>query len=157
MTSFIALDYSATHPGVNRIESAIDAAQQLRPQFSGTRGLAKLLLSAMVAAVMVVAYQVMDSVAEGHLLVIWTAMWAIAFVGLALFAGTAVRFAAQIRSGLDAWSQRIARNSADDRLLRTARADPRVMADLQAAITRSETDTSSGPVVSSYVRQRYYI
>jgi ABC-type multidrug transport system fused ATPase/permease subunit len=145
MTSFVHIDYSTTHPGVNRVELAIDAAQQLRQQFSGTRGLAKLLLSAVVAAVMVVAYQVMDSVAEGHLLVIWTAMWAIAFVALALFAGTAVRFAAQIRAGFDVWSQQSAQKSADERLLRTARSDPRVMADLQAAITRSETDNSSQP------------
>ena len=153
MSSFITLEYSATHPGVNRIESAIDAAQQLRPQFSGTRGLAKLLLSAVVAAVMVVAYQVMDTVAEGHLLVIWTAMWAIAFAALALFAGTALRFAAHIRSGLDAWSQGIASSSADDRLLRMAYSDPRVMADLQAAITRSETDAASQRTASGQARQ----
>ena len=71
MTSFVHLEYSTQHPGVTRVESAIVAAQHLRQGFSSTRALAKLLLSAIAAAVMVVAYQVMDSLAEGHLLVMW--------------------------------------------------------------------------------------
>ncbi|UUZ65400.1 hypothetical protein LP417_13210 [Polaromonas sp. P1-6] len=83
MTSFVNIKYSTQHPGVARAESAIDAVKQLHQGFSGTRGLATLLLSAMAAAVMVVAYQVMDSVTEGHLLVMWIALWAVAFAVLA--------------------------------------------------------------------------
>ena len=71
MTSFVTIKYSTQHPGVARVESALDAARQLRQGFSGTRGLATLLLSAMAAAIMVVADQVMDSVTEGHLLLMW--------------------------------------------------------------------------------------
>ena len=138
MTSFVHLEYSNQHPGVTRVESAIDAAQHLRQGFSGTRGLAKLLLSAVAAAVMVVAYQVMDSVAEGHLLVIWIAIWAVAFASLALFAGTTRRFAVRLKSGLDAWSLSVAEARADERLWAMAKSDARVMADLQTAITRSE-------------------
>ena len=65
MTSFVNIKYSTQHPGVVRAESAFGAVRQLGHAFSGTRGLATLLLSAIAAAVMVVAYQVMDSVAEG--------------------------------------------------------------------------------------------
>jgi imidazolonepropionase-like amidohydrolase len=79
MTSFVNIKYSTQHPGVVRAESAFGAVRQLGHAFSGTRGLATLLLSAVAAAVMVVAYQVMDSVTEGHLLVMWIALWAIAF------------------------------------------------------------------------------
>lgn len=137
MTSFVHLEYSNQHPGVARVESAIDAARQLRPRFTGTRGLAKLLLSAVVAAIIVVAYQLMDSVAEGHLLVLWTSMWAVAFVCLALFAGVALRTAASLRAGLDAWSRSIAEAKADQRLWEVAQHDPRVMAELRAARERS--------------------
>ena len=138
MTSFVHLEYSTKHPGVARVESAIDAAQHLRQGFSGSRGLAKLLLSAIAAAVMVAAYQVMDSLAEGHLLVMWVGLWAVAFVALAVFANTTRQLAAHIKAGLDGWSRRLAEARADERLWAMAKVDPRVMADLQHAIMRSE-------------------
>jgi len=138
MTSFVNIKYSTQHPGVARVESAIDAAKQLRQGFSGTRGLATLLLSAMAAAVMVVAYQVMDSVTEGHLLVMWMALWAVAFAALALFAGTARNLAARLKAGLDSWSRSLAEARADQRLWAMAKTDARVMADLQAAMLRED-------------------
>ena len=138
MTSFVNIKHSMQHPGVARLESAIDAAKQLRRGFSGTRGLAALLLSAIAAAVMVVAYQVMDSVAEGHLLVMWIGLWAVAFAALALFAGTARNLAARVLAGLDTWASSIAQGRADMRMWEAARTDPRVMADLRVAISRKE-------------------
>jgi hypothetical protein len=147
MTSFVHLDYSNQHPGVARVESAIEAAQQLRHGFSGTRGLATLLLSAVAAAVMVVAYQVMDSVAEGHLMVVWIALWAVAFAVLASFAGTARNAAVRIKAGLDAWSRSMAASRADERMWSVAQSDPRVMADLRIAVTREEAEPAPLPVV----------
>ena len=142
MTSFVHLEYSTQHPGVARVESAIEAAQQLRRGFSGTRGLATLLLSAVAAAVMVVAYQVMDSVAEGHLLVLWIGLWGVAFATLAVFAATARSVALSLKARLDGWSRNVAAKRADERLWAMAKTDARVMADLQCAISRNETDNS---------------
>lgn len=138
MTSFVHLEYATKHPGVARVESAIDAAKHLKQGFSGTRGLAKLLLSAIAAAVMVAAYQVMESLAEGHLMVIWVGLWAAAFVALAIFANTTRQLAARIKAGLDGWSRSLAETRADERLWAMAKVDARVMADLQQAITRRE-------------------
>ena len=138
MTSFVHLEYSTKHPGVARVESAVEAAQHLRQGFSGTRGLAKLLLSAIAAAVMVVAYQVMDTMAEGHLLVLWIGLWAVAFVTLAIFANTTRELAIRMKAGLDGWSRSVAAARADERLWAMAKVDSRVMADLQLAISRSE-------------------
>lgn len=138
MTSFINTKYSTEHTGAARVESAIHAASQLRQGFSGTRGLAALLLSAIVASIMVVAYQVTDSVAEGHLLVIWMALWAVAFAGLALFAGTARNLAVRTVAALDAWSQTMAEARADIRMWEAAKNDPRVMSDLRVAMARQE-------------------
>lgn len=149
MTSFVNIKYSTQHPGVARAESAIDAVKHLRQGFSGTSGLATLLLSAMAAAVMVVAYQVMDSVTEGHLLVMWIALWAVAFAVLAVFANTARHLAARFKVGLNDWSRSLADARSDQRLWATAKADARVMADLQAAMSRQEAETDAKTEVTS--------
>lgn len=148
MTSFVNIKYSTQHPGVARAESAFGAVRQLAHAFSGTRGLATLLLSAIAAAVMVVAYQVMDSVTEGHLLVMWIAVWAVAFAVLAMFAGAARNAAVSLKAGLDSWSRSVAEARADQRLWQAARNDPRVMADLQMALLRVQADAEVAAVVA---------
>jgi hypothetical protein len=130
MTSFINAKYSDHHRGADRAESEVDAAQQ----FSSTRGVALLLLSAMAAAVMVVAYEVMDTTAEGHLLVMWMGVWAALFAVLVLLAGMALR----LKGRLDAWSYRVAQARADQRLWAMAKQDSRLMSDLQLAMMRKE-------------------
>ena len=92
------------------------------------------------AAVLVVGYQVMDSVAEGHLLVLWIALWLVSFAALALLSGTVSRLIEMTRSGLDGWAQRQARDRADQRLWRLAKSDSRVMADLQMAFSRQNAE-----------------
>ena len=139
MTSFVHLEYSTQHPGVARVESAIASAQAIKRSFSGTRSLATLLLSAMAAAVMVVAYQVMDSMAEGHLLVLWIGLWLVAFATLAACASTSRALAAGIKASLDGWSRNLATRRADERLWAMAKTDARVMADLQCAMQRGDT------------------
>jgi hypothetical protein len=145
MTSFVHVEYSKDHPGVARMEAAVESAQHIGRGFSGMRVLTTVLLSAMAAAVMVVAYEVMDTVAEGHLLVMWIALWAAAFVSLAVFAVPARNLATQLKVGLDDWSRALAEARADQRLWAAAQSDTRVMADLQAAIGRQdqEIDTAS--------------
>ena len=142
MTSFVHLEYSNRHPGVARVEAAIDSAassaQHIKRNFSGARGLATLLLSAIAAAVMVVAYQVMDSMAEGHLLALWIGMWAVAFATLALCATAARALAVNVKASLDGWSRNLAAKRADERLWAMAKTDARVMSDLQAAISRHD-------------------
>lgn len=138
MTSFVNINYPAEHPGVVRFESAVGAARQLRQGFDSTRSLAGLLLAAIVAAMVVVADQLVENWAEGHLLAAWVAMWVIAFCVMALFAGTARRLATRVVTSLDAWSRAVAQARADVRLWEAAKADPRVMADLQVAMARQE-------------------
>ena len=149
MTSFVNIKYPAEHPGVARFESAVGAARQLRTGFDSTRGLAGLLLAAIVAAMVVVADQLVENWAEGHLLVAWVAMWAVAFSVIALFAGTARHLATRVLTALDAWSSAIAQARADVRLWEAAKADPRVMADLQVAMSRAESGMEALAVPSA--------
>ena len=156
MTRFIDSNYSTHHQGADRVESLIDAAYEVRRNFSGTRGLATLLLSALTAAVLVVAYQVMDSVAEGHLLAMWMALWIVAFAALALFAGTTRQLAARVKNSLDGWSRNRAKERADQRLWSMALQDSRLMAELRMAVTRGEeeAETASPILLAGAARAR---
>ena len=144
MTSFVHLEYSNQHAGVDRVEwaikSAASSAQQIKRNFFSTRSLATLLLSAIAAAVMVVAYQVVDSMADGHLLMLWIGMWAIGFATLAAFANTAREAAVGAKASLDSWSRNIATKRADERLWAMAKTDARLMTDLQAVMSRKSAD-----------------
>ena len=151
MTSFVHIEYSNQHPGVARVESAISSAQQIKRRFSGTRGLATLLLSAIAAAVMVVAYQVMDSMAEGRLMVLWIGLWAVAFSTLAVCASTARTLAASIKASLNGWSRNLAVRRADERLWAMAKTDARVMADLECAMSRSNAGHDSRDIGLRFV------
>ena len=152
MTSFVDITYSTQHPGVARVESAIQAAKQLRQGVLGKRGLMALLLGAITVAFMSIAYLVMDSVAEGHVMVLWIGFWALAFAVLVLFGGTSARLGARLLAGLDGWSRSLAEARADRRLWAMAQGDAHLMAVLQAALLRKEAlaeDTPLQPAITA--------
>jgi len=153
MTNSVHLEYSNQHPGVDRFGSAIASAKQIKRHFFSTRSLAMLLLSAIAAAVMVVAYQVMDSMADGHLLVLWTGLWAVAFATLAVCANTARHVVLKAKTSLDQWSRNIAAKRADERLWAMAKTDARLMADLQAVISRNAPEDEGLRFVAPDVRK----
>ncbi len=132
MTTFTHTDFPTEHRGVARAEAAFEAAGRLGQGFKGARGVAALLLAAAVSAVLVMAGRLMDS--GNGLLATWLVTW----VALVLFAAPARRLAAALARGLEDWSVAIAEARADQRLWAVARADARVMGDLQAAMSRAE-------------------
>lgn len=138
MTNFVHVEYPSHHPGVDRFENVVAAAGQMRKGFDSTKGLAAMLLAAMVAALVVVADQLVDTWADGHLLAGWVVLWVVGFAAIALLADTARRVASRAMKALDGWSRRVARQRADERLWELARKDGRVMADLQAARSRED-------------------
>jgi hypothetical protein len=143
MASFVHVEYPTSHPGVERFESAVAAASRLKKGMDGTKGLAAILLAAMVSALLVVADQLVDTWAEGHLMAAWVLLWIVAFGAIALLAPTTRHLSGSLVRGLDAWSRRMARQRADERLWEMALKDPRIMADLHAAKTRAESATPS--------------
>ncbi len=138
MTSFVHLNYANEHPGVQRAEAVAEAVGRLRRGFDSTKGLAAMLLAALVAALMVVADQLVSVWADGYLLASWVTLWAIAFAALALMAPTAHRVASSMSAALQAYVIRRTNARIDERYWASAKSDPRIMADLQAAILRSE-------------------
>lgn len=136
--SFIHLEYSTQHAGVERMARAMRSASVLSRRLDAPRGLAGVLLAAMVATLVVVAEQLMETWADGHLLAAWMLAWVVGFAALALLAPTARSLAGRVMAALDGWSQDVARHRADNRLWDLARTDSRVMADIQSAATRTQ-------------------
>jgi hypothetical protein len=104
---------------------------------TSSRALASLLLAAGVSALVVLADQLMESWAERHEIASWLVLWGIAVVAIALLRGITRILARKAMVGLDHWSAGVAQRRADARLLSMAQTDPRLMADLQAALDRS--------------------
>jgi hypothetical protein len=134
---FVHLEYSTVHPGVARAEQVVQNVRDIRNNFSGPGSLSTLLLAAVVAAMVVVADQLIDTWADGHLLAAWVTLWAVGFVAVGLFAGASRELASRLMAGLDAWSARVAQRRADERLWAIAQTDARLMADLQGAMNRN--------------------
>lgn len=136
------LPSSSTLLGLN--PSAGHLAQgtyRARRRFDGSRGLAAMLLAAAVAALVVLADQMISSWADGHLFLGWVALWVVVFAGLALFADAARSLAGRTLRSLDGWSRSLAEARAEARLWDIARTDPRLMGELMQARTR---DADSG-------------
>jgi len=135
---FVHLEYPTFHPGVARAERVVQNVRNITTGFNGPRSLSALLLAAVVAAFVVVADQMMDTWADGHLLAAWVALWAIGFATLGLFAGVARDMGGKFWAGMDAWSARAAQRRADERMWFMAQTDARLMAELHSAISRDD-------------------
>ncbi len=136
MTSFVHTDFPTSHPGVERIENALATAKATVKNFDSARGLATLLLAATVAALLVVANQVIEAWSDGHLLMAWVALWAVAFAALALLARPARHFARSLRPAFAAWNAARIAQVEERKMWELASADARLMADISAAMSR---------------------
>jgi hypothetical protein len=132
MTSFAHVTYPAEHPGVRRAERVVQAARALAKT---TPAGASLLLAAIVAALLVVANQLVDTWTDGHLLAAWMVMWIVAFVALALFAAPVRRVSADLQLWLKNAAAKRRQVAEDAKLWQVALNDERVMADLSRAMS----------------------
>jgi hypothetical protein len=125
------------HAGVARLHAGYRSVRGLVRSFTSIRGLSTMLLGAMVALLVLVADRVMDAWAEENLLMGWIALWAVAFFAMSLLAGAVRGAAARMVNAMNAWSARVARARADERLWESACRDPRIMAEIQQAQSRA--------------------
>ena len=148
MTSFVHVDQPTSHPGVDRAEALFSWARGTRRNFEGARGLAALLLAAIVSSLLVVADRLMSTSAEGGLLAGWLVLWVVAFGALAFFADTARSMSLHTIGFFKQVAERRAANRADAQFLAFAQRDSRIMMDLVAAAGRQEEESSDAPVAS---------
>lgn len=144
MTSFIQPTHVTQHRGVERLEMALDNVRALRGPLA--RGQRAMLWAAMVSALLVVADQMIETWVDGHLLAAWVALWLLSFVGLTVFAFPLRKLVTGAAATLLLWSQRQARARADAQLWALAKADPRVMADLDAAYAHAELESQQDSI-----------
>lgn len=102
-----------------------------------SKTLAGVLLSAVLASLMVVADQVIENWADGHLLLGWVALWSLVFGTLAFCARPLRRASMAAAQAINAWVVSVRQSREDARLWEYARMDPRVMDELYAAVARS--------------------
>ncbi|WHZ09871.1 MAG: hypothetical protein OJF60_000310 [Burkholderiaceae bacterium] len=123
-----------------------------------SRALAALLLAASVAALIVVADQLVSSWSDDNLFVAWVVMWAVAFAALGLLSSPARRLAGRLVVRLDARSERAAQKRALAHYLEAARQDPRIRADLQYALDAAEWRSEGQPEAAAEIAEtRRYI
>ena len=132
MNSFVLPSRTAT------VAPAIAGVQPAAPRLDGAKGLAAMLLAAMVAALVVLGDQLINTWADEHLLVAWIALWVVVFSAVALLASSARQLASRVLANAAVRRERARQVRADDQLWALAQGDARVMADLRAAISRAE-------------------
>ena len=137
-------NFTQQYGSAYRLESPVSAAKKpARQGLSRSRGLFAVLFSAVTAAALVVSYEVMDSVQESHLLIMWMALWYVAFAALAMLGGTMRRMSQRLMASVAQWRRHLASQRADKCLWDLAKSDPRLMADLQAARLKQEGDVKA--------------
>jgi hypothetical protein len=137
MTSFVHTEYPAKHPGVDRAEHVIESLARATAPFEGARGVASLLLAALVAALLVVANEVIETWSDGHLLAAWISLWLVAFAALALLAHPVRLVAVRTPTALRRWVAARRQAAQDAQMWACAQRDPRLMADLQRALDQA--------------------
>lgn len=152
MTSFVHVDQPQVHPGVHRAEVLFDRFSEARRHAGSSRHLLLLLLVAVLASAMVVVDTLVSNWNEASLLAAWVALCATVFAALALYADVFRAGAARVAAVYRSAAARHAASQADARFFATAQNDPRVMHELQAAISRrsseAEVAAAGKPVAS---------
>jgi hypothetical protein len=136
MSKFVHLDVSTSHPGVERLENAAAYLSTQRARFSPSRTMAAMLVTALVAALLVVANQLIETITDGHLFAAWIGLWAVGFAVMALLTEPALRSARALRLAASNWAQARRLAAQDEKLWKSALQDARVMADIRAAMSR---------------------
>lgn len=127
---------SSTHPiSVSPVAASVPARAQAS---EASRTLAGMLLAASLAALLVVADQVIDTWTDGHLLAGWVALWTVAFAALAFLAPPLRKVAAYAAGGFMGHLAERRAERAEAQMWEMARHDPRVMEEIRAAMSRHE-------------------
>ena len=138
MTSFVQPELPRMHEGADRFASAIDWAGKTLSRIGSPAGMASLLIAGGLAAVIVVAEQVVSAWTDGHLLAAWIAMWLIVFGLIAVFSSAIRAWPVQWQARIQVRRQQAAEREADARTWAAALEDPRLMAELDCALLRAQ-------------------
>jgi hypothetical protein len=114
-------------------------SQLPREQVEASRTLSGMLLAAVLSALLVVADQVIDTWVDGHMLAAWVALWTVAFAALALLAPPLRKVSTVLATRISASVQAYKVRRMEEKMWEYAHFDPRIMAELQHAWLRSQS------------------
>jgi hypothetical protein len=121
------------------VSAALTRKSTARPEkIEASRALSGMLLAAVLAALLVVAEQLIDTWADGHMLAAWVALWTVAFAGLALLVPPLRKVSGVVALAITAWSYARQERRMEETLWEYAQRDPRIMSELQQALMRSQ-------------------
>lgn len=153
-TSFVHVDQPTQHPGVARAENVVSQLKQARGRLNGARGLAAGLTAAVVAAILVVVDRMASNLENGEMLAMWAVLSALLFVALAVGLNALRPLGERLAATWKEAAERRANARADAQFMAYAAFDPRVMHELQAAVTRYESlNPEAAPVMTKAQRQ----
>ena len=101
-----------------------------------SRTLAAMLMAAVLAALLVVADQLIDTWVDGHLMLAWVLMWSVAFAALALLAVPMRHLASHAAHAMHGWWTEHRRARDEEAMWEYAKRDPRVMLEIQLGSLR---------------------
>ena len=128
------------HPQTDTKDGAAALAVERARSIDGSRTMAGMLLAAVLAAMLVVADQLIETWADGHLLVVWVALWAVTFATLSYLITPLRLWTARLTHRWERWSTQRAQIRMEHELWDLARQDYRVMDELSAARLRSQRE-----------------
>jgi len=129
------MHYNAAHDLSSAPASAMPGATA---PAEASKTLAGVLSASVLAALLVVADQLIDSWADGHLLLAWVLLWSAVFTVLALLTPPLRRLSTAAALWLLGHMQAAAQARREAALWDYACQDPRVMDELRAAFARAD-------------------
>lgn len=135
--SRVALPHLVNFTSSSPVSVAIPRAGSVS-KLDESKTLAGMLLAAALAALLVVADQLIEAWVDGHLLLGWVALWTVTFAALALLAPPLRQFTSAMAATMARRSREAKERRAEETLWEYACQDPRVMAELQCARARSQ-------------------
>lgn len=134
MARFIQPQLAGAHAAsvtLRKTEAPLPAGQR-----EESKTLAGMMLAAVLAALLVVAAQVIDTWTDGHLLLGWVALWTVAFAALALLAPPLRQLCSTLALALAHAARELKQRRLEESMWEHAKQDPRIMAELQGAMMR---------------------
>ncbi len=133
MTQFVRVERPTLHAGWERLQFVAHSLARLARWTVSGQGMVALLAFALVATV---AQQMANASSEGALLGGVVVLWALLLLALAVSAAAGQRMLRRAAEAWAAWRLERRAASSDAIVWREAKADPRVMHELRAAMDR---------------------
>ncbi|HYP85136.1 hypothetical protein [Variovorax sp.] len=151
MTSFVQVEQPVQHAGVSRALAVATELRAARGRLDGARGLAAGAVAAVVAGALVALDNLAMGLESGEMFVAWLALSVLFFAVLVMGTNVAASLGDRLSAAWARGAQRRAVKRADAQFIAYAAHDPRVMQELQAAVTHYEQEA---PAAAAKVRRQ---